>query len=80
MNLLSKAFGATGKISVDVTTEGLVIDVSDSEKLSEQSIHEVIHPASVVDGLIALLGSPSWAVSLGGMLKAEIASLTPPAA
>ncbi len=76
MNLLSKSFGATGKISVDVTSEGLVIDVSDSEKLSDQSIHEVIHPVAVIDGLVHLMGSPSWAVSLGAMLKAEIAALS----
>ncbi len=72
MNLLSKTFGATGKISVDVTVQGLVIDVSDSEKLSDQSIHEVIHPTAMVDGLVSLLGSPSWAVSLGAMLKGEL--------
>ena len=76
MNLLSKTFGATGKVSVDVTTEGLVIDVTESEKLSDQSIHEAIHPTLVVDGLVSLLGSPSWAVGLATMLKAELAILS----
>lgn len=78
MNLLSKTFGATGKISVDVTSDGLVIDVSDSEKMSDQSIHEVIHPTVVIDGLVHLLGSPSWMVNLATMLKAELVAVSLP--
>lgn len=75
MNLLSKTFGATGKISVDLTADGLVVQASDTEKLSDQSINETINVSAVVDAIVTMLGSPSWAASLGAMLKAEIAAL-----
>lgn len=75
MNLLTKSFGATGLLTVALTPAGLVIDVSDSEKLSDQSIHEVIKPDLIIDELVGLLGSPSWLVGAATFVKAELTLL-----
>lgn len=75
MNLLTQSFGATGKLVVNLDTTGLTISLTDSEKLSDQSLNAVIHPNQVLDGISSLLGNPSWLVSISGFIKAELAVL-----
>lgn len=80
MNLLNKKFGKTGVATIDLDATGLKIVVSDSEKISDQSINETIKPDVLVDTFVSLLGSPSWLVGIGTFVKAELATLAAPSA
>ncbi len=75
MNLLTKTFGATGKVTLDMNALGLHLVVSDSEKLNTTSVDETLDLGGVIDAVIGMVGAPAWLVGVGGFIKTELQSI-----
>lgn len=75
MNLLTKTLGKSGKLTVDISPAGIEVKLIDPEKLSTNSIDEVINFTPVVQEIEKLLGGGTLVTSGGNALIAELQAL-----